>query len=107
MDRRTIHRGVAALAIVTCMSLALAQPAAAAPRAGAMGRITDLWSAVAGGDNDSLWNRLTVWLAGKPAGKTPRATVKRGWGLDPNGNRVYYDDPPTTTPGAPGSPDES
>ncbi len=106
MDRRTIHRGVAALAIVTCMTLALAQPAAAAPRAGSLSRLSSLWSVVTGGETDSLWNRLTVWLEGKPAGKSPRATVKRGWGIDPNGNQVYIEDDPTTTPGT-GSPDNN
>lgn len=96
MFRRTIHRGIAALSLVTFLALAGAQPAAAAPGAGFLDRLAGVWSAVVGGEADSLWNRLTVWSEAKPAGKSPRATVKRGFGIDPNGNRldVEAEDPP-------------
>jgi hypothetical protein len=102
MYRRTIHRGIAALSLVTFLAVAGAQPVAAAPDAGFLGRLAGLWSAVAGEDSDTLWNRLTGWAGGKPAGKTPRATTKRGWGVDPNGNAIVLEDEhPQPTPGGP------
>lgn len=96
MYRRTIHRGIAALSLVTFLAVAGAQPAMAASDAGLLGRLAGLWSTVVGGDSDTLWNRLAGWAAGKPAAKTPRAAVKRGWGIDPNGRAVVIeDDEPT------------
>lgn len=98
MYRRTIHRGIAALSLVTFLAVAGAQPAMAAPDAGLLGRLAGLWSAVAGGESETLWNRLTGWAGGKPAGKTPRATAKRGWGIDPNGNAIVVEEEDPTSP---------
>jgi hypothetical protein len=102
MFRRTIHRGIAALSLVTFLALAGAQPAAAAPGAGFLDRLAGVWSAVVGGESDSLWNRLTIWKEAKPAAKSPRATAKRGFGIDPNGERLESDtENPTPTMGGP------
>lgn len=97
MYRRTIHRGIAALSLVTFLAAAGAQPAMAAPDAGLLGRLAGLWSSVVGGEPDTLWHRLTGW-AGKPAGKTPQAAAKKGWGIDPNGNAIIIDDEHPVTP---------
>lgn len=103
MFGRTIHRGIAALSLVTFLAVAGAQPAAAAPNAGFLGRLTGLWSkVVAGGEQDTLWNRLTGWLEGQPAAAkassvttTPvDTTQQRGGGIDPNGNRLVVETAP-------------
>lgn len=100
MYRGTIHRGIAALSLVTFLAVAGAQPAMAAPDAGVLGRLAGLWSSVVGGESDTLWHRLTGWTGNKPAGKTPRAaTTKRGWGIDPNGNAIVVEDDDPQTPG--------
>jgi hypothetical protein len=99
MFRRTIHRGIAALSLVTFLAVAGAQPAAAASDAGFLGRLAGLWSAVAGGESDTLWNRLTGWLEGQPArpsaakasSTTTEVVLERGGGIDPNGNRIVTD----------------
>lgn len=93
MFRRTIHRGIAALALVTFLAVAGAQPAAAAPSEGFLDRIAGLWSTVTGGEQDTLWNRLTGWLEGQPTAKVTTSTTvelpkERGGGIDPNGNDV-------------------
>jgi hypothetical protein len=93
MYRRTMHRGIAALALVTFLAVAGAQPAMAASDAGFLDRLAGLWSSVVGGEPETLWHRLTGWAGGKPAGKAPRATVKRGWGIDPNGRAVVVEEP--------------
>lgn len=92
MNRRTVHRGIAALLLVTFLAAAGARPAAA--DAGFLGRLAGAWSAVTGGEPDGFLNRLTGWLAGKPAAtKSPRTLTKRGWGIDPNGQAIYIEDP--------------
>jgi hypothetical protein len=98
MHRRTVHRGFAALALATVLSIAGAHPAAAAANQGFLGRVAGLWSAVVGGESDSFLTRLTGWF---DDAKSPRATTKRGWGIDPNGNAIYIDEP--TDPPAPGT----
>ncbi len=100
MYRGTIHRGIAALSLVTFLAVAGAQPAMAAPAPGVLGRLAGLWSAVTGGESDTLWNRLTVWVAGKPADKSPRATTKRGFGIDPNGRTTPEEPSPTGPDGS-------
>jgi hypothetical protein len=97
MYRRTIHRGIAALSLVTFLAVA-AQPAMAAPDAGFLGRLAGLWSSVVGGESDTLWHRLTGWEGNKPAAKKPQATTKRGWGIDPNGNAIVIEDDDPRTP---------
>jgi hypothetical protein len=98
MFRRTIHRGIAVLSLVTFLAVAGAQPAAAAPNAGFLDRLAGLWSAVAGGEPDTLWNRLAGWLEGQPAAKSSSTTTtpvdttqQRGGGIDPNGTRVVVE----------------
>jgi hypothetical protein len=98
MFRRTIHRGIAALSLVTFLAVAGAQPAAASD-AGFLGRLAGLWSAVAGGESDTLWNRLTGWLEGQPvavkgSSTTTEVIQERGGGIDPNGNRIVTDTVP-------------
>lgn len=95
MYRRTIHRGIAALSLVTFLAVAGAQPAMAAPSEGVLGRLAGLWSSVVGGESEALWHRLTGWTGSKPAGKTPqtpRTATKRGWGIDPNGIAIVIED---------------
>jgi hypothetical protein len=88
MYRGTIHRGIAVLSLVTFLAVAGAQPAAAAPDAGFLGRLAGLWSAVAGGESDNFLNRLAVWLGAEPTAKASSSTEidERGGGIDPNGN---------------------
>lgn len=100
MNRRTVHRGIAALLLVTFLAAAGARPAAAAADAGFLGRLAGAWSAVTGGDPDGFLNRVAGWFAGKPAAnKSPRTITKRGWGIDPNGTAISTDDPAPTPPG--------
>jgi hypothetical protein len=93
---RGIHRGVIALALVTVLTVAGAQPAAAANQ-GFLGRVAGLWSAVVGGESNSFWNRLTGWLEGSEAVQPSGAPTKRGGGIDPNG-RTEPIDPELTAP---------
>lgn len=100
MFPRTIHRGIAALSLVTFLAVAGAQPAAAAPDAGFLDRLAGLWSAVAGGEPDTLWDRLAGWLEGQPAAKASSSStvvdipMERGGGIDPNGTRVVVETAP-------------
>ena len=96
MYRGTIHRGIAALSLVTFLAVAGAQPAAAAPDAGFLGRLSGLWSEVVRGESDTLWNRLAGWLERKPAAKASTSTTidERGGGIDPNGHRQVTDAAP-------------
>jgi hypothetical protein len=98
MYRRTIHRGIAALLLVTFLGVAGARPAAAAPTGGFLGGLAGLWSAVTRGESDTLWSRVAGWLEGRQAPKSPRATTKRGFGIDPNGNMISIEDPDPTDP---------
>jgi mannitol-1-phosphate/altronate dehydrogenase len=91
--RRTIHRGVVALAIVTSLSVAGARPAAAMDL-GLVHQISHLWSFLTGVPSPAA-HRTT----GKPATrKATSTTTDRGWGIDPNGNSVTID-PSTVTGG--------
>ena len=95
MYRRTVHRGILALAVVTSLSLAGAQPAAAKDL-GFTARLGHLMSVLEPG----LWAKLTGWLSpGKPtktsSSSQPNAGEK-GWGLDPNGNSITTS--PTSDP---------
>jgi hypothetical protein len=88
MYRRTAHRGVAALAIVLTLVLIGAQPAAAADRT-AMDRFASFWGAVLNtvpGAHAAL-HTLTGWF-GKSTSEPP-VNTDRGFGIDPNGNRLY------------------
>ena len=91
--RKTIHRGIVALAIVTSLSVAGTRPAAAMDL-GLMHQISNLWSLVTGGPSHAP--RQT---SSKPAPRkttTTQPTPDRGWGIDPNGNSIVTD--PGTVP---------
>jgi len=86
MHRKTVHRGVAALALVTVFALAGARPAAAA-NLGFLDRLAGLWTAVTEREPAAgLWDTLTGWL-GDSMKKDEDATpiTERGTGIDPNG----------------------
>ena len=96
--RRTVQRGIVALAVVTSLSVAGARPAAAMDL-GLMHQVSRLWSFFIGTPS-SAPHRTT---AGKPAtrktttsattGSTTNSSTPstsdpspdRGWGIDPNG----------------------
>ncbi len=85
MERRTVHRGILALAIVTSLSTAGPRPAAAMDL-GFLDRLDHLWSFVTG--NPSHAPRP----AASRSPRSPRVPQKtapvdgeRGWGIDPNG----------------------
>jgi hypothetical protein len=93
---RGVHRGIIALALVTVLTVAGAQPAAAANQ-GILGRVAGLWSTVVGGESNSFWSRLTGWFEGNETVPSPGAPTKRGSGIDPNG-RTEPNDPELTAP---------
>jgi hypothetical protein len=101
MHRRTVHRGIAALALMSVLSVAGARPAAAAHQ-GFLGQLAEAWSA-ATGDSSSFFDRLARWVDGGEAAKAPRArmTAKQTWGIDPNGNSILLEptDPARPAPG--------
>jgi hypothetical protein len=82
MERKTVHRGIVALAIVTSLSAAGSRPAAAMDL-GFLDRLTHLWS-FATGDAHQATSR--VHRASEQAPKVPG--TKTGWGIDPNGNWI-------------------
>ena len=95
--RRTMQRGIVALAIVTSLSVAGARPAAAMDL-GLMHQISNLWSFLTG---VSPVAHQTA-APGKPVHRKGTSTTcptgqtcEGGWGIDPNGNTVTST--PTTT----------
>lgn len=94
--RRTIQRGIVALAIVTSLSVAGARPAAAMDL-GLMHQISNLWSFFLGAPSPAAHRDTT---SGKPAHRkttdSSAPTPDRGWGIDPNGVNVVTD--PGTVP---------
>jgi hypothetical protein len=84
MHRRTVHRGIAALALVTALALVGARPAAAM-ELGFLDRLGSLWSAVTGGAREGLWEALTGWMGGDEKPASPGGAMKQGSGSDPNG----------------------
>lgn len=97
MHRRTVHRRIAALALVTALALMGARPAAAL-ESGFLGRLGSLWSAVTGGASDGLWEALAGWWGGESRPASPSGTMKEETspGFDPNGNPIVA---VTTPPG--------
>jgi hypothetical protein len=87
MHRKTVHRGIAALALVTVLALAGAQPAAAA-NLSFLDRVASLWTAVTEREPaTSLWDTLAGWFGSsteKDYDSTP--ITDRGTGIDPNGS---------------------
>ena len=83
--RRTVQRGIVALAIAASLSVAGARPAAAMDL-GLVRQLSNLWSLVTGGPSHAPHQ-----TAGKPATRKTSSsdpTPDRGWGIDPNGNTV-------------------
>lgn len=100
MHRRTAQRGIAALAFVLMLTLAGAQPAAAADQ-GFLDRLAGLWGAVTGTSAPqapSLWDTVTGWfgVTEKTTTTTEPDPTERGWGIDPNGNRLMTVAPPSS-----------
>ena len=97
MYRRTVHRGILALAVVTSLAFAGAQPAAAKDL-GLKARLGHLMSVL----DPGLWTKLTGWLGGgdgkptKTSSSSTQTAGEKGWGMDPNGNSVLTS--PTSDP---------
>jgi hypothetical protein len=92
MDRRTVHRWIAALALVAALGVMGAKPAAAADLRdlGIGDRLASLWSAASAGPA-ALWETLSGWLGATkeesaPPASQPPPTQDAGWVIDPNGN---------------------
>src|SRR4051812_27722842 len=85
MERRTIQRGILALAIVTSLSAAGSRPAAAADLR-LLDRFDRLWSFVTGGTSHAP-HPATNRSHGVPQKATtpPPQPTDRGFGIDPNG----------------------
>ena len=87
--RRSIQRGIVALAIVTSLSAAGARPAAAMDL-GLMHQISNLWSFFLGAPSPAA--HQTAAPSGKPVHRkttdSSTPTPDRGWGIDPNGVNV-------------------
>lgn len=99
MYRRTAQRGIAALAFVLLLTLVGAQPAAAAADQGFLDRLAGFWGAVTGAPQaPSLWSTVAGWFGlEKTSTETSEpAPGERGWGIDPNGNRLLTLDPPVS-----------
>jgi hypothetical protein len=93
MHRRTVHRWIAALALVAALGVLGARPAAAADlsnlRIGE--QLASLWSAVSAGPA-ALWEAVSGWFGAtekpeKSAGQTPEPppAPNATWTIDPNG----------------------
>jgi hypothetical protein len=80
--RRTIQRGVVALAIVTSLSAAGARPAAAMDL-GLARQLSHLWSFVTGIPSPAPHRAES--RPAKPGKATTSDDKDRGWGIDPNG----------------------
>lgn len=88
MSRRTVERGVAALAFVAVLTLAGAQPAAAAKTPTSARRMVSLWSVLTSAGQHAVlgaWEGVQSLFDGAPA---PQPQSKKGWGIDPNGNSL-------------------
>jgi hypothetical protein len=85
MERRTVHRGILALAIVTSLSAAGSRPAAAMDL-GFLDRLNQLWAFATG---DAHRAASQAHRATDKAPKVPGA--KLGWGIDPNGDHLIGD----------------
>src|ERR1700710_473734 len=89
MERNNVHRGVAALAVVTFLALAGAAPAAATGLS-FVDRLGSFWSILSGGPAPA-GHRAAVSHGGTrarqaKAAQTTTDSTDKGWGLDPNGN---------------------
>ena len=92
MHRRTAHRGIAALALVTILALAGAPPAAAADLR-FLDRVANLWSAVTQGES-GLWDVVAGWFVGTEKAGSSSAATDAEAGFDPNGMTMSQPAPP-------------
>jgi hypothetical protein len=94
MDRKTVHRGIAALTLAVALTFAGAQPAAAADL-GLVDRAVHRLM--------NLWEGFGSWLSGdEKASATHREeTQDTGFGIDPMGAALMVDQPEPLQ-GAPG-----
>lgn len=86
MERKTVHRGIVALAIVTSLSAAGSRPAAAMDL-GFLDRLDHLWSFVTGNPSHTphpAANR-SHGVPRKATTTPPPQPTDRGFGIDPNG----------------------
>jgi hypothetical protein len=86
--RKTVHRGIVALAIVTSLSVAGTRPAAAMDL-GLMHQLSNLWSLVTGVPSHAPRQTSTKPTTRKTSSQPP--APDRGWGIDPNGNSIVTD----------------
>jgi hypothetical protein len=89
MYRRTVHRWIAALALVAALGVMGAQPAAAADLSdlGIADRLASLWAAASVGPA-ALWETLSGWFGATKESASPAPPPEQGltWSLDPNGS---------------------
>jgi hypothetical protein len=97
MERRTVHRGILALAIVTSLSAAGSRPAAAMDL-GFLDRLDQLWSFATG---DAHQVASQAHRASEKAPKVPG--TKTGWGIDPNGEHIVVNPEVPSRDFAPGN----
>lgn len=90
MKRRTVQRGIVALAIVTSLAAAGPRPAAAMDL-GLARQLSSLWSFVTGASPAQHRPAARSTKPGKATTTPP--DPDRGWGIDPNGHTI------TTAPG--------
>ncbi|HEY2292406.1 MAG TPA: hypothetical protein VGM86_17045 [Thermoanaerobaculia bacterium] len=92
--RRTVQRGIVALAIVTSLFVAGASPAAAMDL-GLMHQISRLWSFFAGAPSPAPAPHRSTTRKPVPGKATScpsgSGSCEGGWGIDPNGNSLHSD----------------
>lgn len=96
--RRTVQRGVVALAIVTSLSVAGSRPAAAMDL-GLVRQISHLWSFVTGVPSPAPHRAESRSTRPGKATTSTQPTPDRGWGIDPNGNSITIDPGTASTGG--------
>jgi hypothetical protein len=99
MHRKTVHRWIAALALIAALGVMGARPAAAADLSdpGIGDRLAGLWSTVSAGPA-ALWDSLVGWFggggmekSGLSGGTDDGPNVNGTWGADPNGLPIGED----------------
>lgn len=92
MQRKSVHRGIVALAIVTSLTVAGSRPAAAADL-GFLDRLDQLWSVLVGslGSPSPVPHQVPGRSHHAPGKATSTAPSDRGFGIDPNGHSLTTD----------------
>ena len=96
MHRTSIHRWIAALALVAVLGVMGAQPAAASELSG-LDRLAGLWSAITERPG-ALWDSLLGWFDGND--KPSLQKEDNGMGIDPLGDPVAASSSSPTGDGA-------